>query len=214
MGVTMGTASEPLRLPDELPDHYVVVGKSCVVVQNSEARRASFTGRAWGGWRVDVELAEGPVEVRVGTLDGARLLSGNVVWDHLGPVLQDLRVVAVRQDRAEVRVSRLGEFWVSAPDSNDWVLAEVRDLSASGAALIVADPLPVVRLRGSVRTEHGHEVEFETEARLVRLAEGSDDEDGVVAVYDLDLDDTHRCALRAAVLWETSAKRGNSARRG
>jgi len=214
MGVTMGTDLETDRGPDDLPDKHVMVGKQCVVQQGGETRQARFTGRTYGGWRVDVDLLEGLVTLRVGTLDGARLLVGQVVWDSLGPVLQDLKVVAHRQDRSEVRVSGLGEFWFAPLGSGDWAPAPVRDLSASGVALIIPEPLPVVRLRGSVCTKHGHRVRFETEARLVRLAGTGDDGDGVVAVYDLDLDDTHRCALRAAVLWETSAKRSNTATRG
>jgi hypothetical protein len=202
----MGTRPEEKRTSEEVPDHYIVVGKRCVAIQGNEVRAGWFTARAWGGWRVDLDLTEGPVQIRVGTLDGARLLSGAVVLDPLGAVVQDLRVLAYRQDRSEVRVSHLGRFWVGAPDSRHWAPVEVRDLSASGAALIMVDPPAVVRLRGEVHTEHGHRVEFEGTGCLVRLADT--DDDAVVAVYALELDDAQRSALRAAVLWETSAKRG------
>ncbi|MCU1346910.1 MAG: hypothetical protein JWL70_3176, partial [Acidimicrobiia bacterium] len=148
---------------------------------------------------------EGPVDLRIGTLDGARLLRGHVERDANGAVIRDLQVVAYRQDRAEVRVTRLGQFWVAAPGSGDWALAEVRDLSASGAALVLQEALPLVRVRGEINTDYGHEVTFESAARLVRVAEET--VAGIVAVYEFDLDDSQRCALRAAVLWHTSAKR-------
>jgi hypothetical protein len=189
-----------------MPDHYVMVGKHCVLIQGDRTVDSMFISRAFGGWRVDAQLDDGPIQVRVGTLDGARLLSGHVEQDDNGPVIHSLRVVGYRQDRLEVRVAHLGLFWVAPPTGSEWVQAEVRDLSASGAALLVPEALPVLRLRGEIHTEHGHDVAFETAGRLVRVA--SSEEAGLVAVYDLDLDDGHRSALRAAVLWETSAKRG------
>jgi len=205
----MGNGTDGRRFPhepDEPAEQHVAVGKRCVVVQGGEVRHTWFTGRAWGGWRVAVDLLDGPAEVRVGALDGARILRGYAVADVVGSVLQDLRVVAHRQDRAEVRVARLGRFWLAAPGASHWVPTRVRDLSAIAAALVVPEPLPKARLRGSVRTEIGHSVEFETLATLVRRDDSNAEE--VVAVYELGLEEPQRCALRAAVLWETTAKRG------